>query len=157
MAKRKIRQRFQIYVSIIPIPENNARGSGQIFCQTGIFVPTVRQRSLTRSSQNNLNGRDNVPLEPRSGSMFLALGETHGTRNKQKRTSTNNLFLSLPARGTGGKGTEAIRRNSAPPSGASDRQRASTSGTSAIQLVTAIDKLSWILLSGTTIDYDFLI
>ena len=30
--------------------------------------------------------------------MFVAVGETHGTRNKQKRTSSNNLFL-LPHRG----------------------------------------------------------
>ena len=32
-------------------------------------------------------------IEPRSGSMFLAVGETHGTKNTQKRISSNNLFL----------------------------------------------------------------
>ena len=30
--------------------------------------------------------------------MFLAVGETHGNRTKQKRTSSNNLFHSPPAR-----------------------------------------------------------
>ena len=42
--------------------------------------------------------------------MFLAVGETQGTRNTQKRASSNNLFLSSSEARTGGKDTETLRR-----------------------------------------------
>ncbi len=42
--------------------------------------------------------------------MFLAVGETHGTRNTQKRASSNNLFLSSSEARAGGKETATIRR-----------------------------------------------
>ena len=55
------------------------------------------RKNLTQSPQSSRSFKKqarSVQLEPSSGSMFLAVGETHGEMNTQKRTSSNNLFLS---------------------------------------------------------------
>ena len=37
--------------------------------------------------------RDSVPLELRSSSILIAVGETHGQNVANKKTSTNTLFF----------------------------------------------------------------